>query len=409
MEYSMSIHSMKNRSYSWVKSTIAMMLAIGMVGMCGCDKKKEKKKNRKRVESDILHQEIEEKLNQALAGPSGIGWGAISDEVDKLMEAIKCGDFDYVSDHTNLGGIYTEDNFIPLYKAEASFLTYSVELVESGEDYADIVIHCEHKNGIMAMHSLMEDKDAFSTWVMDYICFMLVGSRYSFDPEDMLDYESLAEYYKEKLENTDSVTVDISCRICEGNAANTYQFLDGDFDEILPVTEPWALYHFEDEDMYEIYSLAAEKCYEEGRITEREKQTFDIAFNPFPMDEYEMEKYFENRGFEESFEYSGDYEKYDENLLFEIEDMGEFDYEELWEIYFEIQDLCKSGELKGQLSGNALDMTFEGIYDDYCNGDKIRMRFFASGTYVIAILVDMEDEEAFAEYQEIMDELGWIA
>ncbi len=344
---------------------------------------------------------------------------AITTKVDDLMRAYRDADYKFFSKYSDTPGAtdYVENVFFKsLYKAEASYLTYSVEIVSVGETIV-LNVHCSTRRAEEAWTRILSDPENLVPLMVPMIPALLKGTNFMNSEEDLfevMDFDAMIPKLKEEMDKEPIVNIDIPCVLKVRDDGVIEPEVHGNFKEILPVCDFAELAPDYDVDVTEMYLKAAELALKNDKITEDQFKVCRMAMSERQKSKEEIISILKAHGYvNDTYNTAGDVidsEFLNEKLLIHLAFEEGEDFEDSYEYAMdgckEIMELIAEKELDGSFTGGPLYGVYAGGAPESYTVDTIRCYVIVANDYCFTILVLEDTKEKVEHLDALLEELG---
>ena len=369
--------------------------------------------------TDPVYQVVKKQVDKIIPNIRTVDEDAVLQTVGSLMDAYYNADYKYIAKNSSTPGVtdYSENVFYKvLYKEEASYLSYSVDILSEGEK-VDLVIHCQTKRAEPAWKRVLSNADNLTPLMVPMIPALLQGSDF-FDSEEelfkLMDFGAMIPKLKSEMEKEPVVEIDIPCVLEVRDNGVIEPNVHGNFKEILPVADFTEFAPDYDVDVTEMYLKAANLANEKGVITGDQFKICQLAMSERQKSKEEIISILQKHDYvSDSYNTAG--EPMDDSFVnekmaihFEIVECENFEdtYERVYDDYDEIHEMVESGELKGEITGGPLYMVYSGSSPEDYAVDSLRCYLIVANDYYFRILVLGETPEKVDNLEAMLDELG---
>ena len=345
---------------------------------------------------------------------------AIRESVDKLMDAYFDADYRYFAKNSDTLGAtdYIESSFYKdLYKEEASYLSYSIEIL-SEDEKVNLIVHCHMKRAEAAWERVLKNPDELVPMMVPMIPALLEGTDFMHNEEELfrvLDFSAIIPRFREEMEKEPIVDIDIPCVIEVGDNGEIAQAVHGNFKEILPVGDFTELApDYDDVDITSLYLKAADLALEKGTITQDQFKICRLAMSERQKSKEEIISILKKNGYKnDSYDTAGNL--MDDSFVndqltihFEFEECEDFEdaYDIVYDDYSDVLEMVKSGELKGDITGGPLYMVYSGGSPEDYAVDSLRCYLIVANDFCFQILILEDTPEKVEHLEALLEELG---
>ena len=335
-------------------------------------------------------------------------------DIERFMDALISINTDYIVEHSSaLDSFYFDDEFMPLYTAQTSLWSYEIECgpIEN-EDEVSFTLHMHIKDR-EAVKEFFTTPETLAPVCHSFFSALVDPVPYT-DPDDHLDVLSLVPGFKSYLEKAPTVDIDLQGILQYDEKDHSDFYIIINMEDVLPYDNPFEFTSdLTEEQVQEVYRAGYKTMYEDGKLTDEQYQEFQRALGETDFDRDSILSILEKHGFTTSDkEFFDDMNSYVHDnrttIMLSEDDMRLDAFAEMYLIWASIYDDLDNDreQFDGELSGDCLDLIFEGDMKIDTKKEPAYFRLFVVDSRIFMILIPEPTDEKMELVNEILKEAG---
>ena len=335
-------------------------------------------------------------------------------DIERFMNALIPFNIDYIEEHSSaLDSFYCADEFMPLYTAQTSLWIYEIECgpIEN-EDEVSFTLHMHIKDR-EAVKEYFTTPENLAPVCYSFFSALVDPVPYT-DPDDHLDVQSLVPGFKSYLEKAPTVDIDLQGILQYDEKDHSDFYIIINMEDVLPYDNPFEFTgDLTEEQVQEVYRAGYKTMYEDGKLTDEQYQEFQRALGETDFDRENTISILEEHGFTTSDkEYFDDMNSYVHDnrttIMLSEDDMRLDAFTEMYLIWASIYDDLDNDreQFDGKLSGDCLDLIFEGEMKIDAEKEPAYFRLFVVDSRIFMILMPDPTDEKMELVNKILEEAG---